>query len=244
MATIIDLSGQTAWITGGASGIGAAIGTTLGNAGACVVLLDRAFEHDRPDPTASPAHVFVDLRSTDAVNAATADLIQRGLEPDILVNCAGITRDRVSWKMSDEEWDEVIDVNLTGAFRVTRACCTVMRSRKRGAIVNVASINGIRGKFGQANYAASKGGLIALTKTLARELARDGIRVNAVAPGLIDTPMTKRLPPEVREQAVGETLLGRLGRPEDVAGAVLFLISPLAEHITGQVLAVDGGQLV
>jgi acetoacetyl-CoA reductase/3-oxoacyl-[acyl-carrier protein] reductase len=138
----------------------------------------------------------------------------------------------------------VIDVNLSGVFRMTRACCAVMRPRQRGAIVNIASINGIRGKFGQANYAASKGGVIALTKTLARELARDGIRVNAIAPGLIDTPMTKSLPPDVREQAIAESLLGRIGRPEDVGAAVLFLASPLAAFITGQVLTVDGGQLV
>ncbi|HJO38017.1 MAG: SDR family oxidoreductase [Vicinamibacterales bacterium] len=240
MPTTIDLSDQTAWVTGGASGIGAASGAALGEAGARVVRLDRAFA-SQADPE---LEIAVDLRSTAAINTAVARLCSRGLEPDILVNCAGIARDQVSWKMSDDEWADVIDVNLSGVFRMTRACCAVMRPRQRGAIVNIASINGIRGKFGQANYAASKGGVIALTKTLARELARDGIRVNAIAPGLIDTPMTKSLPPDVREQAIAGSLLGRIGRPEDVGAAVLFLASPLAAFITGQVLTVDGGQLV
>jgi NAD(P)-dependent dehydrogenase (short-subunit alcohol dehydrogenase family) len=135
-------------------------------------------------------------------------------------------------------------VNLTGAFRMVRAVAPGLRARGRGgSIVNVASINGIRGKFGQSNYAASKGGLIAFTRAVATELARDGIRVNAVAPGFTDTPMTASLPPETVERAKREILLGRLARPEDIASAVLFLVSDLSSFITGQVLVVDGGQM-
>jgi NAD(P)-dependent dehydrogenase (short-subunit alcohol dehydrogenase family) len=163
--------------------------------------------------------------------------------PDILVNNAGITRDGVVWKLRDEDWSAVLDVNLTGVFRMTRACVPHMRQRRLGTIVNIASINGLRGRFGQANYAASKGGMIAFTRAVAREVGREGIRVNAVAPGFIETPLTAALPDAVRQQSVSEVVLGRLGVPADVAGAVVFLASPLASHITGQVIVVDGGQL-
>jgi len=150
----------------------------------------------------------------------------------------------VVWKLSDEDWAAVLDVNLSGAFRMTRVAAPAMRRRGSGAIVNIASINGLRGKFGQANYAASKGGLIAFTRAVAKELAREKVRVNAVAPGFIETRMTRELPEKVLAQARAEAVLGRLGRPEDIAHAVLFLVSPLASHITGQVLVVDGGQLI
>jgi 3-oxoacyl-[acyl-carrier protein] reductase len=150
----------------------------------------------------------------------------------------------VVWKLSDEDWDAVLDVNLGGAFRMTRAAAPLMRARRRGAIVNIASINALRGKFGQANYAASKGGLISFTRAVAKELARERVRVNAVAPGFIDTPLTRALPEPVLAQARAEAVLGRLGEPADIAHAVAFLVSPLASHITGQVLVVDGGQTI
>jgi acetoacetyl-CoA reductase/3-oxoacyl-[acyl-carrier protein] reductase len=244
MPFVIDLSDQTAWVTGGASGIGRAIAATLARAGARVVSLDVQQADQAGGTAGGIATAHLDVRDSAAVQSTTADLAGRGLEPDVLVNCAGITRDNVVWKLSDEDWEEVLDVNLTGAFRLTRACAPIMRRRGHGVIVNIASINAVRGKFGQANYAASKGGLVAFTKTIARELARFHVRVNAVAPGFIDTPMTRRLPDEIPAQARSEILLGRLGDPSDVAHAVLFLASPLASHITGHVLVVDGGQTV
>ena len=242
MAISIDLSGQTAWVTGGASGVGAGIVRVLAAAGARVVSLDRV---NLPTAYDEPVvRVPLDIRDGASVDAATVSLIDHGLTPDILVNNAGIARDSVVWKMSDEAWVDVLDVNLSGAFRMTRACAPAMRRKRGGAIVNIASINALRGKFGQANYAASKGGLIAFTKAVAKELARERVRVNAIAPGFIDTPLTAALPSEVLDQARREILLGGFGTPADIGNAVLFLASPLASHITGQVLVVDGGQLI
>ena len=242
MAISIDLSGQTAWVTGGASGVGAGIVRVLAAAGARVVSLDRV---NLPTAYDEPVvRVPLDIRDGASVDAATVSLIDHGLTPDILVNNAGIARDSVIWKMSDEAWMDVLDVNLSGAFRMTRACAPAMRRKRGGAIVNIASINALRGKFGQANYAASKGGLIAFTKAVAKELARERVRVNAIAPGFIDTPLTAALPSEVLDQARREILLGGFGTPADIGNAVLFLASPLASHITGQVLVVDGGQLI
>lgn len=242
MPISIDLSGQTAWVTGGASGIGAGIVQVLATAGARVVSLDRA--HLPTGDGETILRVPLDISDAGSVDAVAASLIDRGLAPDILVNNAGIARDAVVWKMSDDEWADVLDVNLSGAFRMTRACAPAMRRKRGGAIVNIASINALRGKFGQANYAASKGGLIAFTKAVARELARERVRVNAIAPGFIDTPLTAALPTDVLEHARREILLGGFGKPSDIGNAVLFLASPLASHITGQVLVVDGGQLI
>ncbi len=244
MAVTIDLAGRNAWVTGAASGIGAAIADALHEAGARVVSLDRSHAAETRVEHGREVQVPLDITDTAAVEAAVARLVEKSGPPDILVNNAGVTRDGVVWKLRDDDWQTVIDTNLGGAFRMTRACVPHMRERRGGAIVNIASINALRGKFGQSNYAASKGGLIAFTKAVAREVAREGIRVNAVAPGFIETPLTSRLPEALRAQAASEVLLGRLGKPEDIASAVLFLASPLAAHITGQVLVVDGGQLI
>ena len=242
MSISIDLTGQTAWVTGGASGIGAGIVKVLAAAGARVVSLDR---NHLPTGDGEPVvRVPLDVRDSASIDAAAASLIGRDLAPDILVNNAGIARDSVVWKMSDEDWADVLEVNLSGAFRMTRACTPAMRRKRGGAIINIASINALRGKFGQSNYAASKGGLIAFTKAVARELARERVRVNAIAPGFIETPLTAALPEDVLDQARREILLGGFGKPADIGNAVLFLASPLASHITGQVLVVDGGQLI
>ncbi len=244
MAVTIDLAGRNAWVTGAASGIGAAIADALHEAGARVVSLDRSHAAETHVEHGREVQVPLDVTDTAAVEAAVTRLVERSGPPDILVNNAGVTRDGVVWKLRDEDWETVIDTNLGGAFRMTRACVPHMRERRGGAIVNISSINALRGKFGQSNYAASKAGLIAFTKAVAREVAREGIRVNAVAPGFIETPLTSRLPDAVRAQAASEIVLGRMGKPEDIASAVLFLASPLAAHITGQVLVVDGGQLI
>jgi 3-oxoacyl-[acyl-carrier protein] reductase len=245
MSITIDLAGATAWVTGGASGIGAEIVATLAAAGARVVSLDRLYPKSDAGhpPPAGVTHVHVDVSDPQSIDRVARELFDSGFEPSILVNNAGVTRDGAMWNLTDEQWTAVIDVNLTAAFRLTRTVVPAMRERHAGVILNMASVNGIRGKFGQTNYAASKGGLIAFTKALARDLGPRGIRVNAIAPGMIETPMTGGLTEEVRLHAKGESALGRLGHPRDIANAVLFLVSPLASHVTGHVLVVDGGQI-
>ena len=184
----------------------------------------------------------VDVSDSAQVNAAIAEFAEDGL--DALVNNAGIVRDNVSWKMTDKEWQQVIDVNLTGVFNCCRASIPFMRSANKGSIVNIASINGLRGKFGQTNYSAAKAGVIGLTKALAKETARFNVTVNAIAPGMIDTKILEDMSDAQRESAVNEILLGRIGKVEDVAGAVAFLCSERARFITGEVIKVDGGQYI
>lgn len=229
-----SLRGRPALVTGGARGIGRAICEALAAAGARVAVFDRALPADLPWPAQA-----VDVADPASVAAGLAALPE---PPLLVVNNAGITRDRSIAKMSDEEWRAVLDVNLTGAFNVLRVCVPAMAAAGYGRIVNITSINGLRGKFGQANYTAAKAGLIGLTKTAARELGPKGITVNAVAPGMVLTDMARALPGEIVERARAETVLGRLAEPEDVAAAVLFLLSDAARAVTGEVLRVDAGQ--
>ena len=226
-----------ALVTGGSSGIGLGIVNMLTADGYNVGVLDVQL-----DASQQAWGRVVDVSDSAQVNAAIAEFAEDGL--DVLVNNAGIVRDNVSWKMTDEEWQQVIDVNLTGAFNCCRASIPFMRSANKGSIVNIASINGLRGKFGQTNYSAAKAGVIGLTKALAKETARFNVTVNAIAPGMIDTKILEDMSDAQRESAVNEILLGRIGKVEDVAGAVAFLCSERARFITGEVIKVDGGQYI
>jgi acetoacetyl-CoA reductase/3-oxoacyl-[acyl-carrier protein] reductase len=228
------LKGRLAVVTGGGRGIGLAIARCLLDAGAEV----HVFESDMQEPRPFPVHA-VDVRRNEQINAALATMSG---PVSLLINNAGITRDRTLQKMSDAEWQDVLDVNLTGSFNMIRAVTPGMIGGGFGRIVNVTSINGLRGKFGQANYSASKAGLIGLTKSAARELGPKGITVNAVAPGMVLTEMVLSVPEEMRARALAESLLQKLVEPIDVAQAVLFLLSDSARMITGTVLRVDAGQ--
>ncbi|OGP22191.1 MAG: dehydrogenase [Deltaproteobacteria bacterium GWB2_65_81] len=237
MGGFLNLEGRIAVVTGGARGIGLAITRALIAHGVRVHVFDVA--SGAGDDAA--AYMFHRVDITDS--AAVAEAVSK-LPPDVslLVNNAGITRDRSAVNMSDDEWSSVLSVNLTGAFHMIRALAPAMRKAGYGRIVNITSINGIRGKFGQANYSASKAGLIGLTKTLARELGPKGVTVNAVAPGMVMTDMALALPAEIVDKAKAESVMPTLATPEDVANAVLFLLSDAASRITGEVIRVDAGQ--
>lgn len=239
-----DLTGLTALVTGGTRGIGRAIAETLHAAGASVGLSGRSAERAAEVATAigeRSCGVACDLLNPDSIAPAVAE-VEASLGPiDILVNNAGLTRDTLLLRMSRTEWDEVIAANLSGAFHTTQAVLRGMMKRRKGRIINITSVVGITGNAGQANYAASKAGLIGFTKSLAKEYGSRGIRANCIAPGFIETDMTDALPEATRTALLESIPLGRLGRPEDVAGAVLYLASDLGAYITGQVLVVDGG---
>jgi 3-oxoacyl-[acyl-carrier protein] reductase len=245
--TPIDLTGKTAFVTGSTRGIGHAIARTLHAAGAKVAVVGR--DQARAESVAAElgeraAGVACDVAQADQVEAAIA-AAERALGPiDILVNNAGLTRDNILLRLTDADWNAVLDANLKGAFHTTRAVIKGMMKRRAGRIVNITSIVGLTGNKGQANYAASKAGLIGFTKSVAKEYASRGVLANCVAPGFIETDMTAALPDEARATLLQDIALGRLGRPEDVAGAVLFLASDLAGYITGQVLVVDGGMVI
>jgi len=237
MSDYLDLRGRAAVVTGGARGLGLAITRTLVSHGATVHVFDVA----PGEESGEYRFHMVDIADSASVAAAVARLPER---ISLLVNNAGITRDKSLVKMSDEDWQSVLTVNLTGAFNVTRALAPAMREAGYGRIVNITSINGMRGKFGQANYSASKAGLIGLTKALARELGPKGITVNAVAPGMVLTEMALALPEEFLAKAKAESVLPELATPDDIANAVLFLLSDGARMITGEVIRVDAGQYI
>jgi 3-oxoacyl-[acyl-carrier protein] reductase len=247
----LDLSGKVAIVTGARRGIGAAVARTLAREGCDVAIVDRdaddagqAVVRDIEAPGRRGLLLAADVREVATAERVVTEVVGRLGRLDILVCCAGITADGMVWKLSEAKWDDVLDVNLKGYFAYVRAAAAVFKGQRSGRIVNVASINGLRGKAGQANYAASKGGVIAFTKAVAREMGRYDVTVNAIAPGMIETDMTRALPTDVLEQAVRESALGRLGTPEDCAALIAFLCSTAARHITGAVIAVDGGQLM
>lgn len=229
----------TAIVTGAGGGIGRAVAGALVHE-AWVAALDIAY----PESEVASLSMNVDVTDREAIRGAVNEIDEDRGGIDWVVCCAGTIRDRVSWKMTDDDWDRVIAVNLTGCFNIARAVAPSIRRSSNGRLVFIGSINGTRGKFGQANYAASKAGLVGLTRSLALELARDHVTVNLVAPGFIETPMTRSLDVDAQRHAVARTPLGRTGKPNDVAAAVRFLCTEGAGFITGAVIPVDGGQLL
>jgi 3-oxoacyl-[acyl-carrier protein] reductase len=241
---MFDLTGRIAVVTGAGRGIGRAISVALARCGATVVPADVMAPADAPGD-AAPGRVLdpVVMNVTDAasVEASMGAILAQHGRIDILVNNAGITRDQLLMRMKREDWDRVLEVNLTGAFICSQAVLRPMMKQREGRIIGISSVVGQMGNAGQSNYAASKAGLIGFSKSLAREVASRNITVNVVAPGLIDTDMTRALPPEVQAEWQAKVPLGRFGTPDDVATAVCFLASAEAAYITGQVLAVNGG---
>ena len=234
-----SLEGKTALVTGASKGIGKAIATELAAAGASVVVGYRSGK-DEAEALASDlggAAIQADVSSAEEAKR----LVEEAGDLDILVNNAGLTRDGLILRMSDEDWRTVLNTNLGGVFHTCRAAARGMMKKRAGSIVNLTSVVGLHGNAGQTNYAASKAGIVGFTKSLAKEMASRGVRANAVAPGYIQTALTEVLPDEVQQAILANTPLGRLGTPEDVAGAVRFLCSDEASFVTGEVLLVDGG---
>lgn len=246
--TPLDLTGKVAIVTGGSRGIGKAIALAMAQNGASIALVYR-HASEQAEQTLKElrdigcdAEAFVgDVSRFDEVQQQVAAIHERFGHIDILVNNAGITHDTLLMRMSEQQWDDVINTNLKSVFNYVHACTPIMMRQRQGVIINMASVVGISGNAGQANYAASKAGIIAFTKSLARELGSRNIRVNAIAPGFIDTEMTLSLSPEQKESILQRIALHRQGTPKDVARCALFLASDLATYVTGQTLVCDGG---
>ncbi len=243
----MDFANKTAIVTGSARGIGRVIAEALAKQHANVVISDldqSAVDIVVSEIGGTAFGVQANVTKSAEVESLFEKTIERFGRIDILVNNAGITRDALMIRMDEKDWDMVLDINLKGAFLVTKAAARIMMKQRYGRIVNISSVIGLGGNAGQANYAASKAGLIGLTKSAAKELCTRGITVNAVAPGFIETEMTARMPEAARQAILSQVLINRPGTPLDVAQAVLFLASDEASYITGQVLAIDGGLTV
>jgi 3-oxoacyl-[acyl-carrier protein] reductase len=247
----MDLDGKVALITGGSMGIGTAISLDLAENGADVALTYRKHEEeaqavvDKIKAMGRKAQKYkVDVSDFDAAQKLVQQVIEEFDRLDILINNAGMNWDGVVWKMKEEQWDAVINVDLKGTFNFIRAVASVFKEQQSGKIVNITSINAMRGRFGQSNYTAAKAGAIALTKTVAKELGKFLVNVNAVAPGLIETDMIKSMPDDFKQRSQAETVFNSLGKPEDVAYLVTFLCSEKSKHITGEVIKIDGGQYI
>jgi 3-oxoacyl-[acyl-carrier protein] reductase len=243
----LKLTGRVALVTGAAQGIGKAVALLLARNGADMVVSDINLE--KAEETANEINLIgrkalavkVDVANWNDVERMVEVILEKFAKIDILVNNAGITRDKLILRMTEEDWDAVLNVNLKGTFHCTKAVVRHMAKQRSGKIVNIASVVGEMGNAGQANYSASKAGVIGLTKTIAREFAQRGININAIAPGYIETPMTEALPEKAKEELKKLIPMERLGKPEDVAEGVLFLVSEESNYITGQVLNVNGG---
>ena len=245
-----QLANQIAVVTGAGRGIGRAIALKFANEGADVVVVSRTQENSEKVANeiralGRKAWAFaVDVADSSAVSAAAEKILAEAGKVDILVNNAGVTRDGLLMRMSDADWDTVLDTNLKGAFLVTKAFARTFIKQRAGRIINISSIAGTAGNPGQANYSASKAGLIGMTKTLAKELGSRNITVNAIAPGFITTDMTTVLPENVKAGVLEHIALNRFGEPEDIAAAVSYLTGPGGKYVTGQVLTVDGGMVM
>ena len=241
------LENKVAIITGGAQGIGKATVKRFAQEGAIIIIWDvneikaSSAIDELKEISENIEFQKVDVTSLDSVTTAVNEIVSKHKKIDILINNAGITRDASLFKMTPDQWKQVIDVNLTGVFNCTKAVAPIMVENKSGKIVNTSSVVGLYGNFGQTNYVATKSGIIGMTKVWARELGRKGINVNAVAPGFIATEMVDTVPEKVIDMLKEKTPLGKLGDPEDIANAYLFLVSDEAKYITGTVLSVDGG---
>jgi len=241
------LQGEVALVTGASRGIGAAIAASLAAAGATVIGTATSEAGASAISEAlgdSGRGVVLNIADDESVKTAMADIQGAEGSPTVLVNNAGITRDNIMMRMKDDEWDDVIATNLSGAFKVSKACLRGMMKAKRGRIINIASVIGVMGNAGQANYAAAKAGIIGFSKSLAREIGSRNITVNVVAPGFIDTDMTKVLPEDQKAAMLSQIPLSRLGESAEIADAVLFLASPAGAYITGETLHVNGGMLM
>jgi 3-oxoacyl-[acyl-carrier protein] reductase len=247
----LGLEGMGAIVTGGSLGIGAAVAVGLAREGCNVAINYRKHDAEAQTVVAEIEKLGRKGLAVQADVSSFADaekMVARTREElgrlDILVCNAGITWDGVIWKMTEQQWDQVIAVNLKGYFNYNKAAATLFMKQRHGKIVNISSINGLRGKFAQANYAASKGGEIAMSKSLAKELGKFNVNVNVVAPGMVLTDMMAKIPAEFRNKALEETVVGRFATPEDVADLVAFMVSHRSRHITGEVIKIDGGQYI